>query len=148
MKNQFSIFILIIFIILGCGDTTTKQNSSPESIKKETATAEKELFVNKLTASIIDGKEDRKEEKLKINDEYFEISFAKQFEHYIAVKDLENSILGNDITLVSISIVDEAGQLVKFNNSTEFLNHMSDRGYEMVSETKGKSQTNYTFKRK
>lgn len=46
-------------------------------------------------------------------------------------------------------IADQSGALIKFQNSTEFLNYLSGYGYEMVKEEqKSRYVTSFTFKKK
>jgi thioredoxin-related protein len=148
MKIFYKTLVAIVLIASACSNNNSNQNNPSNTNSKEASSTNKELFVNKLTASIVDDKEERKEELLKINDEYFEINLEKQNQHYIAVKDIENIVSGSNIKHVSISIVDDSGQLIRFNNSTEFLNHISDRGYELVNQKNDNDKTHYTFKKK
>lgn len=79
----------------------------------------------------------------KFQDEYFEIELCSVAgKDYIAEKFLSR----NPVHL--IRIVDENGEVQRFTDSTQFLNYMLERGYEMADQTKRPYCTAYTFMRR
>ncbi len=81
-----------------------------------------------------------------VKDDYFEISLhsMQSGTNYKASKEYKDS----EGDWVFIDIVDMEGERIRFTNSTEFLNFISERGYEMVDQSKEKYITHYTFKKK
>jgi hypothetical protein len=66
----------------------------------------------------------------------------------VALKQLERIVTLEDLKLVNLSLCDENGDEILFSNSTEFLNYMSDRKYELFEKTDHSLRTDYVFKRK
>jgi hypothetical protein len=80
-----------------------------------------------------------------VNSEYFETGFYLMavFNDYTAQTESHKSD-----AMIIIYVTDEKGETVRFENSMEFLNFMSERGYEMVEQDKKQNKTIYTFKKK
>lgn len=83
---------------------------------------------------------------------YLEISLSISNDDenkYIAVETTKKAKIDNAgvFTRTQIYIVNESGESVLFNTSTEFLNYMSERGYNLEIKEEGKYSTKYTFKK-
>ena len=65
-----------------------------------------------------------------------------------AEKYLEKDFSGENIKAVFMTIVGEDGEFIEFKNSMEFLNFMSERGYEMIEKNEESYVTFFTFKKK
>lgn len=86
------------------------------------------------------------------SDSYLEISLSISNDDenkYIAAETIKKAKIDNtgEFTRTQIYIVNESGEDVLFNTSTEFLNYMADRGYHMENKEEGKYSTKYTFKK-
>ena len=111
-----------------------------------------ELRVNLKTSTLVNDNPNHKDSIYVVNSEYFEIGLYSytdlQNVTYSAKKEIEQSNISEVFKMVTLSVVDASNKDVVYNNSTEFLNYMSERGYEMTDQEKFKYRTDYTFKKK
>jgi hypothetical protein len=142
MKKYYLYAFAIILAMSACNQTNVETKNSVDS-KNNLG-----LFISTLTAKSVNDSLSRTEQLSEIKLEYFEVKLVKQIDDFIATKDIENSKNGNNIKLVSISIVDRNGKLMHFKSSIEFLNYMSDRGYDVFNQVQEKESVNYTFKKR
>ncbi len=85
------------------------------------------------------------------NEDYFEIELAKMEggSYSIATKGIEeNTSTGLPTAFITIVPDEKSSDPIHFKESTEFLNFMSDHGYEMVEQKEYKLKNTYTFKKK
>lgn len=94
---------------------------------------------------------EKRDTTTEVASEYFEIGLYSYEggDHFTTKKDLEDVI---DLdhpqnTRSKYFEIVENDSLKSFSSSTEFLNYMSERGYEMVDQSKLRYHTDYTFKR-
>ena len=86
-----------------------------------------------------------------VNTDYFDVGlcqFVDRSKGYYAGKDIENPTSTENFRSIFFKVSNEDGSELYFKTSTEFLNFMSERKYEMVSQTTSKYCTDYTFKKK
>lgn len=105
--------------------------------------------LNVVTYTVIDTV--RTEARSVIKDEYFEIKLSSVTpksgeKYYLAKREIE--LVPNPFKMVDLYIVAYDNKPEKFKGSTELLNYMAARGYEMASERKNKYGGDYTFKKK
>ncbi len=111
-----------------------------------------ELRVNLKKSTMINDNPNHKDSIYVEDSEYFEIGLYSYSNTkgitYSAKKDIEKPTTSEDFKMVTLSIVDASNKIVVYNNSTEFLNYMAERGYEMTDQEKLEFRTDYTFKKK
>ena len=85
-----------------------------------------------------------------VSSDYFEIGLeeAGNGSHYVAEKTIEQKMSMDNFKSSFFFIVNKKGEQMKFKTSTEFLNFMSARDYEMVDQAKKRYGIDYTFKKK
>jgi hypothetical protein len=85
-----------------------------------------------------------------VNSPYFEISITSvnNGEKYMATKQIEKPQVGKIFKSVTLNLVDSSGTVIYFKESTEFLNYMEARGYNMVDQEKQRFGSDYTFKKR
>jgi len=129
-----AILLLLFFslIITSCG----KQKS--------------ELYIITTTVHGMDKQEVRKDTLTMIDSDYFEVSLQPMMNGaiYKAGKDLVKPSIGREFQMVFFEVVDKEGKKLRFKDTTEFLNFMASKGYTMVDQTKGKYNTDYTFRKR
>lgn len=130
------IFILLISLLL----VSYNSNSSPKEeilyIKTEDITGSGPNQIEKETIGII-------------NTDYFEVKLhAQTTGGFLAQKTIVEPKIHETFKYVFFTIVKEDGTKINFPTSTEFLNFMSARGYDMVSQLEDQYGNFYTFKRK
>jgi hypothetical protein len=85
----------------------------------------------------------------KVTSDYLEVDLTEMNnKKYKGKKLLQNNYSKDNYKAIFFEIVDEKGNLLWFNNSSEFLNYISERGYEMVDKKETQYHISYTFKRK
>jgi hypothetical protein len=132
MKTKIILIAVITIISISCGNTPIN--------KKENK------VVNILLSTTI--KEITKDSLYSLNDEYFICNLTqgkvKGENGYFADYEIESSSVGKEFKFVYLSIVNESKQTICFKTPSDFLNYMSESGYELNSQIKNK----YTFRRK
>lgn len=140
IKSLASCIFLIFAVLWGC-----------------TAPRETEVVLQKTTATGTGDDQVLDYEMIRLDDDYFEISlYLRNDDKYSARQDVAGTQSIEDDREVFLVLVDPAsepdgdGRLdpVIFETPTDFLNFMSDRGYEMIEENRKQSSTEYTFKKK
>lgn len=127
MKKK--IFILLVFILTA---TICCDHKNPLYMKTTTLLQESKLdTISKVTS------------------DYLEVDLTEMNnKKYKGKKLLQNNYSKDNYKAIFFEIVDEKGNLLWFNNSSEFLNYISERGYEMVDKKETQYHISYTFKRK
>lgn len=127
MKIILSIFLTLLSISAIC------QNKEQIRIKTFTTDGDK---ISEMVSSV--------------TSDYFEISLMSinKGAAFIGENDIERPKMGVPFHKISFDIVDKSGEIIKFKESTEFLNYMSSHGYSMVDQKKERFHTDYTFKKK
>lgn len=154
MKVKLFILTIASFVVISC-NTKPKQSSS-EPTPVEVAELEVEetlpLITVKTTVTGTGANQETKEEAITYDDAYFEISLNRTTNdagvHYVATKYLERSTSLDNFKLVILSIADVNNEVVQFSSSTEFLNYMAEREYDLVEKTDFELRSDYVFKRK
>ena len=67
---------------------------------------------------------------------------------FIADKEIFKSEAGESFNYVFFHIVDAKKETIYFKTTTEFLNFMSEHGYDKVTQKENKYLVDYTFKKK
>ena len=85
-----------------------------------------------------------------IESDYFEVTLSELSDEpkFIAKKDLIEPSSMENYKYVFFNISDEEGENLKFDTSADFLNFMSERGYNLVDQVKNKYGGDYTFQKK
>lgn len=138
MKNIKKSMYLIILLSLSLLYYSCKTNNTPP------------IYIKTTKIKGTEGKEHRMDSISTLTSEYFKIKLEsmQSGKFYIAEESIKQVIINKDIDFEFLNIVDEKGKKLEFKNSTEFLNFMAERGYEMKEQIEKKFSFNYTFKRK
>lgn len=138
--------IIYVFILamtmMACTSKTENDTTAPVVV------ATPPLFIN--TIMTIEG--DRTNDSIStVTDPYFEAtlssSAADSTKTFFAKKDIQRPVGDRIVRSTTYYVSDQAGQTLRFNNSTEFLKFMSNRGYGLMNEVKNKTGTDYRFKK-
>lgn len=151
------IIVLIITVntFLACNSKQSEiQNSDSGKIQ---AKAIPVLYIQTITAVGTGDKQKMTKAITIINSDYFEVSL-NSFGNvnpnqagdsgFRAGKEIESPKIDVEFRSVFFDVTDKDGTILEFKTSTQFLNFMSERGYEMVDQIKSKYHTDYTFKKK
>ena len=137
--NNFVKSVLLLIVCTSCGSKTAPQE--PERTGPQ-------LYINTTTATGV-GEDHVFDSTTVVDSDVFEVTLSVMGEglatYYIGTRDLGAE--ESDGHLKFFNIVEKNDSIVKFNGSGEFMKYMSERGYKMVSETKGEFANSYVFKR-
>jgi len=107
------------------------------------------LYIKTVTVIGIDENQIETDTITIIDYDYFEIGlYLRTDEGFMTNKDVIKATSIENYKAVEFRIVQEDGSNIMFKSSTEFLNFMSKRGYDMIDQLKSKYHTDYTFKKK
>ena len=128
--------------VLVCATACTQKTSNNLETKKDTVQA---VAGPKLYLKFIQYNYDNKKKKYSSKDSVMSV-FNKDYLNVKLSLYLKGSFKAevDDLTIIS----DEKGEDVWFEGSTQFLNFMSDKGYDMVDQTKNKYSIDYTFRKR
>lgn len=119
-------------------------NNSPKNSSKT-----EKLFIKTTSATGINEKQVKTETISEVTSDYFEIGLSSlDSGGYGATKEVITPEVGKEFKYVFFYVVNKDGSSIKFTTSTEFLNYMSARGYDMVDQIKNEYGADYTFKKK
>lgn len=149
---NYSIVLLILFS--SCQSNT--QNSSSKNTEQNTVNSNQEginpkLFISTRTRIAIKGIETDSSIVSIINSDYFEVRLSSLADEakFIARNNTINAYEdGGNFKFVDFTIANKTGKSYKFETNTDFLNFMSERGYDLVDQIKNKYSVDYTFKKK
>ena len=99
------------------------------------------LYIKTVTVIGIDENQVETDTITIINSDYFEIGLylgSSEEPSFITKKDVIKPTSIENYKAVLFRIVQEDGNDIIFKSSTEFLNFMSKRGYEMIDQLKSK----------
>lgn len=152
MKIKLLVIISLVYL-LSC-QSNTQESKAGNSEQKEKIENQKELnkqlFIS--TRTVTGTEENRKDTSVitRIESDYFEVTLSKLSEEpkFIATKKLIEPSSMENFKYVYFNITDEEGENFKFDTSVDFLNFMSERGYNLVDQVKNKYGGDYTFKKK
>lgn len=141
--------LLLLLVAVGCGSKQVQELQAEAPVENPAPPPELPALLVKKFTTVKDVNTDTTYQVL---DAYFEIALSSvtkdEGRHYIAVRDIERPRVGKPYRSVSIALIDSAEQILKFKDSTDFLNFMAARGYDMVSDKPNKFGSEYTFKKK
>ncbi len=145
--------VILLCFLLSCGNTTQKSDEiQDEKVVTNQTNQELPKLVIKTTAASNQG--DEKEEQVTIN-EYFDAYFEMDLTQYLDVnrgfkaqKIVKKNVTTEGFSVVFNEIVDDNENVLDFKSTTDFLNYMDARGYEMVEKKETSSKIQLTFKRK
>ena len=127
------ILLLLTVLIVSC----SKKNELPG------------LFIKTSDVKGVDENQVRKDTITKFALDYLEVGLNSYDGGFFkAKKDLVKPESLGDFKMKFYFIADSLGKEIEFENSTEFLNFMSARGYEMADQVKHQYRIDYTFKRR
>jgi len=139
MKAKTLLFTLSILLLI-----ISSCNNAPES----SSNSEK-LYIKTSTTIGVGENQWSTEAVSEVTSDYFEVSLSSLTDHvYEGEKILEKPISTKNFKYVFFVISDKDGNQIKFKESTEFLNFMFARGYEMVDQVKNDYGADFTFKKK
>jgi hypothetical protein len=152
MKIKLLVIVSLVFLF-SC-QSNTQESKADNSEQKEKIENQKklnkQLFISTRTVTGTD--ENRKDKSVisTIESDYFEVTLSKLSEEpkFIATKKLIKPSSMENFKYVYFNITDEEGENFKFDTSTDFLNFMSERGYNLADQVKNKYGGDYTFKKK
>jgi hypothetical protein len=136
MKQLLFTLSVCILLISACNTSKSSSKSDQLYIKTTTATGTGE---NQKVVEVIS----------EVTSDYFEVSLSALIDGtYEGEKTIEESTSVVNYKYIFFQISDKDGVLIKFKESTEFLNFMSAHGYEMIDQVKNRYGGDYTFKKK
>jgi hypothetical protein len=133
---------LAAFFAISCNNSSTPDPITPQYPG---------LFVTKKTFTKVAETIDSAIVTSQIGLEYFDIdliAMAEPAHGFVAQKTLEEPALSKPFRYVYQVITDSSGRSEQFASSTEFLNYMAVRGYEMQQDSRIKFGHSYTFRLK
>ncbi len=142
--------IAVIILIVSC-QPKVKEGSSQDS--KQTLSIPK-LYIKTTEINGVDKKRIEKSEITIVTSHYFEISLLTQTHSDGSVSYVPNKQLISPVSLDNYKskdfyiVADEKGSAKLFESTTEFLNYMSEREYDLVDQKESKHRIDYTFKKK
>jgi hypothetical protein len=147
MRKLLIIFTIAIAWTIGFVSCIQSSQNRTKNVDKP---SRPQVFVKLSTTTGVNEKQITKDSNYVIENDYFEVGLYSvgQGKSYIAEKEIEEPRSIENFKSVTLYIVDSTQNPISFKSSTEFLNYMSERGYEMVDQEKLKYHTDYTFKRK
>jgi hypothetical protein len=132
----------LLFILNSCNNTP--KNSSTNNSKKT-----EKLYIKTISATGVDKNQVKTETISEVTTDYFEVGLGSLTTGgYSGQKDIITPEVGKEFKFVFFYIVKKDGSNITFTTSTEFLNFMSARGYEMVDQLKNNYGADYTFKKR
>ena len=133
----------LMLIISSCKNIPKTQTTIGKSPKAE------KLFIKTTSATGVDKNQIKTDSISEITSDYFEIRLGLLTTGgYGASKDVITPEVDKEFKYVFFYIVNADGSNIKFTTSTEFLNYMSARDYELVNQIPNNYGADYTFKRK
>ena len=150
------ILIITINAILACSPKQS-ETQTLDSTEVQKSKAIPILYIQTVTVIGTGDKQKTTKEITTINSDYFEVSLSSYGNvnpnkagdsGFRAGKEIENPKIDAEFRYVFFDITDKDGTILDFKTSTDFLNFMSERGYEMIDQIKSKYHTDYTFKKK
>lgn len=108
------------------------------------------LYIRTYTTITEDGKQVTTDTVSAVNGDYFDIDLnsVNNGEHYIGSKNIESPTSMENFRLIRVAVTDDKGDVLKFKSTTDFMNFMSVRGFEMKDQKDKRYGTAYTFKKK
>ncbi len=136
MKKAF-LFVITVLIV-----SCSKKNELPGLY----------IRTSDVKGSAVSNNQVKKDTLTVVDSEYFEVGLYayEEGEYYEAQQILVKPDYGagEDFKTKYYFVTDSLGKEIEYKNSTEFLNFMSARGYDMTDQAKHEWHTDYTFKRK
>lgn len=141
MKLQTLSIVLISLIcyLTSCseGNSGTKNaESNPEHVEEITEPSFPSLYVIHKSFEETDGEPIRTDSLATLSSDYYEVNLSERVSG------------GYYAHAFMTEIADKEGNVIIFQNSTEFLNFMSEHGYQFVEQSQSKYRTYYLFKRR
>ena len=141
--------ILISFAILIFVSCNSNQNNGNKKDDKSDKNGNTNLYIKTTTSTDEGGKMVKSEKVAIFNSNYLEMAFGKVDDNTdYKANQLINTSTEPTVKVTFLTITNEDGSDIWFKSSIEFLNFMSARGYGMVTQSKDRYNTNYTFKKK
>lgn len=108
------------------------------------------LYITTTTATSPNGEIEKKMVTSQVDSDYFEVSLSELADkaEFIATKDLVKATSSKDFKYVFLEVTNKEGEAYHFATSTDFLNFMSERGFQLIDQKKTKFGGDYTFQRK
>ena len=95
--------------------------------------------------------DDRKDVVTEVVSDYFDVTLTEAVDRdkgFMATKRIQDPEPGKTFKAIFFNIVDDRGGNQYFKTSTDFLNFMSEHGYDVSNQIPNKYGADYTFKRK
>lgn len=144
------LFLSVSVIAIFCPRNSASQGIQ-NALNTVKITQSKPVYISTYTSfKKKDGEMGLKTEVSKLNTVYFEIDLMSVSADNTnrAEKEVEPLTSLETLHSVSIRITNKESDPILFNNSTDFLNFMDTRGYEMKDQQKRRFGISYTFKKK
>jgi hypothetical protein len=141
--------MVISILIIECTSRTTN-NADDQKVEIPIKHELPKIYAKIFTSIGTGDKAINKDSMTIVNSPYFEISITSvnNGEKYMATKQIEKPQVGKIFKSVTLNLVDSSGTVIYFKESTEFLNYMEARGYNMVDQEKQRFGSDYTFKKR
>lgn len=138
MKNLVFLLLMVIVVLTSCNTQSNKKSlgDNPKS----------ELVIKTLTS--VDGV--KSEIISDYNGDYFEARLCLYPNgEYGVENNLQAEKIDGVIHIRKSQLIDgNTNKQIRFKSPTDFLNYLSSKNYEMITQKKGRYDIDYTFKRK
>lgn len=142
-KNNLATIIILAFLIISCSKSEKNQESIPSTVQPP------KVLMNLSTFTGVDEKQIAKDSNYYLNTDYFEIGlYPTDRNTYVAYEKIEKATSLENFKSVTLYISDNENKMLHFKSPTDFMNYLSDRGYEIQGKIQAKKHINYTFKKK
>ncbi len=138
--KKLLILLALFAICIGCNNEPKKNDKPTIYIKTTTKIGSDQLGEN--------PKQEEKDTITIVESDYFEVALSQKGDDYLGHQKVVTEVTTTNYKVIYFTIVQKNGMEIKFEHSTDFLNFISERGYEMASQEKNKYGADYVFKRK
>jgi hypothetical protein len=138
--------LMMLLFLVSCSEPKENKFEKPiiEEVKKELPS----LYIKTNTYTTAGKNYDRHQSFDTISVvslDYFEVNLYPNGKTETTVKEPDISL--DSTSSIYFKITTKEGKDIIFNNTTEFLNHVSKSGYELKDQIRKKRYTTYTFKK-
>ncbi len=134
---------VLIIIIASCWMLGSCAQSTSDS-------TEKKLLVKLSATTGVNENQKTIDSVYTVETDYFEISLylLEGGSGFMAQQEIEKPTSMENFRYKRLYVVDASEEPREFTTSTDFLNYMAERGYQMQDQEKFEYRTDYIFKRK
>jgi len=135
-----------VCIIISCTRCSENNSVTNKNIKDTFPV----LYITKQTFTDVNGKLIQKDSTALMDSAYFNMSlhYTGEKKGHIAKKDIGGNNALENFREEFVIISDKNGQPVYYKGTVDFLNYMSEHGYDVMDQKVGNYVIDYRFKRR